>query len=602
MMGIRIFAVAGSLVILATMAIAVVIYFRVIPVPMSLLGVFVRSREPEFSARYYPPDTVVYAWATLLPRGRQSGHMQDTWERLNEYPGFVRTLDDWKSGFTEETGISFDENIAPWIGPELSAGLMDAEAGAGMPSAAMLIGVRDADEAESFVELWTAYAAAEWNTAFTIGDFMGNTTWISSDAGQAYSLMDGWLVFATDKDTLHEMIVRVEGGGEGSLAETVNFQQAQFALAEDRFGSVYVRPEAAEDLVAQLNGELLPPVPGYFSPMIGWPKNPEWAGLAATWVDRGLLVNWVSPPVSTTGLAAFETGTPARLLPEDTLAFVAASFDPNLDKWRTVLGSGFVPDEPPVGEPRERFPGLGPVGIGNEDSPPEQDQSFAGVLDRGLKAIQAETGIDPESEFLDHLEGTVILAVRDLDLEAVRNEPAANPIDAAVMLSYKKESREQLDATMNELANLVRSQTGLDTSEVNVGGEGPALVFDLSALEPLIGGPTEYRPGYVLHDQYLTLATTESALITAVGLQKGQGSSLTANAEYQRAVQHIPAAHQVAGYVAVHKIVSQLGETELPLRADQVDVLRGAVGSVAFGSHVDADYRRGVAVITLFPE
>lgn len=601
-MGIRTFAVGGSLVILAMMAISVAIYFRVIPVPMSLLGAYIRPREPEFSARYYPPDTVAYAWATLLPRGKQSGHMQDIWDRLNEYPGFVRTLDDWKSGFTEETGISFDENVGPWIGPELSAGLLDADARAGIPAAVILIGVRDEDEAETFVELWTAYASREWNTAFATGELMGNTTWISSDAGQAYSLTNGWLVVATDEATLHDMIVRIEGGGEGSLAETVNFQQARLALAEDRFGSVYLRPDAAGDLVAQLTGELAPAVPGYLSPMIGWQQNPAWAGLAGTWVDSGLLVNWVSPPASTTGLKEFGTGTPARLLPEDTLAFVAASFDPNLDHWREVLGSQRMSDALPGDKPGEGFPGLPPGGMDGEEYVPGQDRSLAAVLDLGLEAFQAETGIDPEADFLDHLDGTVILAVHDFDLEAVRREPAANPIGAAVMLSYKQQSREQLDATMSELADLASRQAGLDTGQVDIGGEGPAVVFDLAALQPLTGGPTEYRPGYVLHDQYLTLGTTESALITVVGLQNGQGSSLTSNDEYLRAVQYLPAAQQVAAYVAIHPILSQLGETDVPLEKDQLDALRGAVGSVAFGYSRDEDYSRGVAVITLFPE
>ena len=601
-MGIRILAVAGSLCILAAMAIALGIYFRVIPVPMSMLGVFIRSREPEFSARYYPPDTAVYAWATLLPRGKQTGHMQNIWERLNEYPGFVRTLDDWKSGFTEETGISFDANIAPWIGPEFSAGVLEADREADMPAAAMLIGVRDEDEAETFVEIWTAYASEEWDTMFDVGEFLGNTTWVSADAGQAYSLTGGWLVFATDEATLHEMIHRVEGGGEGSLDETVNFQQAQFALAENRFASVYVHPEAAGDIVDRLTGELLPAVPTYFSPMTIGRQSPEWTGLAATWIDRGLVVDWVSPPDATKGLQELEPGTPARLLPEDTLAFVAASFDPNLDHWREVLGSqqmfGTLPDT----DPREVRPGLPSEGSGSVERAPESEQTMAEVLDRGLETIHEATGIDPKAEFLDHLDGTVVLAVHDFDLEAVRKEPGANPIDAAVMLSYKPESREQLDATMNELSNLARSQAGLDTSEVNVGGDSPAVLFDLAALEPLIGGPTAYRPGYVLHDQYLTLGTTENALIAVVRLQNGQGSGLNSNAEYQRAALHLPAGQQVTGYVDVHKFVGRLGETDLPLEDDQFAVLRGAMGSVAFGSSNDGDYSRGVTVITLFPE
>ena len=90
-MGIRIFVAGATLTIVAAMVIALGIYFRVIPVPTSLLGMFARTRQPEFSARYYPPDTVAYTWITLAPRGRHLRHMRDIWETFNEYPGFVST-------------------------------------------------------------------------------------------------------------------------------------------------------------------------------------------------------------------------------------------------------------------------------------------------------------------------------------------------------------------------------------------------------------------------------------------------------------------------------------------------------------------------------
>ena len=57
-MGIRIYAAAASLIILAAMVIALGIYFRVIPVPMSILGRCTRTTQAEISSRYDPPDTV----------------------------------------------------------------------------------------------------------------------------------------------------------------------------------------------------------------------------------------------------------------------------------------------------------------------------------------------------------------------------------------------------------------------------------------------------------------------------------------------------------------------------------------------------------------
>ena len=176
-MGIRIFAVAASLIVLAAMVLALGIYFRVIPVPMSLLGMFARTRQPEFSARYYPPDTVAYTWVTLTPRGRQMRHMREIWETLNEYPGFVGAVDDWKSEFAEETGISFDEDVASWIGPTISAGLVDIDEDSDHLTAVALLGVRDDDAAADFLDIWTDYVSGTGDAEFLTGTYQENATW-----------------------------------------------------------------------------------------------------------------------------------------------------------------------------------------------------------------------------------------------------------------------------------------------------------------------------------------------------------------------------------------------------------------------------------------
>lgn len=601
-MGIRIFAVVGSLLILATMAIAIAIYFKVIPVPMSLLGTFIPNRQPEFSARYYPPDTAAYAWMTLAPAGRQMEYMNEIWELLHESEVFVRALDGWKEGLDDETGIHFDEDVATWIGPELSVGLMDTDEETDAPVAAALIGIRDRDRAANFMELWTSYAADEWETTFHAGTFQGNPTWISVDVDQAYSLTDGWLVFATNEATLEEMIARVEGGGEGSLAETMTFQEARMALAEDRFASLYLDTERAAGIAEQLEGEWAPVVPGV-SFLVSHPTQAtEWVGVTATWVERGLVVSSVSPsgPAEKTVVADLEA--PARLVPHDTLALVAASFDPDLDHWRMALADQPLSALTPGDGTGESAGSLPPEPAAGGEPVPEHEQTLAELLDDALALVNEATGIDLEADFFDHLAGTAILAVRDFDLEAVRSDPIANPVDAVAMLAYKRDRRDQLDATMGHLANLARSEAGLTAESVDVGGESPATVFDLAPLEPLIGGPTEYRPGYVLHDRYLTLGTTDRALIAAVALQNGQGQSLSSDAEYQRAAQFLPAAQQVTGYLNARRILSQLGDPDPDDEAGLLEALRDATGVVAFGSSIDEDYSRGVAVITLFPE
>ena len=600
-MGVKIFVVGASLTIVAAMAIALAIYFRVIPVPMYLLGMFARTRQTEFSARYYPQDTVAYTWITLMPRGRQMRYVREIWQQFNEYPGFVDTVDDWKSEFSEETGISFDDDVAPWIGPTLSAGILDAETDVRLSRAAALIGVRDEDAASDFLVMWIDYVSTKWGVDFESGTYLENPTWVAGGDDHAYALTGDWLVYATDQDSLHGILDRVEGAAQESLAGSAKFREAREALPEPRFASAYVdRKRGAEILEAW--GSPFRPISPLTAPAQGQEENHQWLAFAAQWIDRGLVTEWVKPAAAATGLQVADLEDPAGLLPPDTLGFVAARFDPDVDNWRVALADRRLSEALPGADPAQGSGGMLP-GLGGTDDPRlTGDSSLAEVLDLGLELGREMTGIDLETEFFDHLAGTAILAAQDFDIAAVRDDPTGHAVDAVAMLSYEEDSRDHLDATMNRMAELARSQAGMSTEQVDVGAESQATVFGLGPPGMLMDGEPSYRPGYVLHDQYLTVGTTPHALATAVALQNGQGENLSANAEYRRAVQYLPAARQVLGYLNARRIVDQLDGEDLGLEADEYDVLRDGVGVLAFGWDVGESHSRGVAVVTFFPQ
>ena len=601
-MGIRIFAVTAALTIAVAMGIALGIYFRVIPVPMSLLGMFARTRQAEFSARYYPPDTVAYTWITLTPRGRQMRHMREIWERFNEYPGFVGAVEDWKSGFIEETGISFDEGIATWIGPTMSAGLLDTSAGSNRPAAAAIVGVRDEDAAADFLETWTEYAAAKQDTEFAAGVYQEQPTWVSESGHQAYSLTSDWLVFATDEETLHGAIDRIGGRVQDSLATSSKFQAARNALAETRFASGYLDYEGGADILDELTADVFPIGFGWFGLTESAGQTLGWVGASATWVDRGIVSEWVTPAGPADGLNVANLDEPARLLPADTLGFAAASFDPNVDNWRAALQDQRLSDVLPEIGPTDGIGGMLPGAGGGGEPQLDPDASLADALDSGLELVRATTGIDLETEFFDHLAGTAILAIRDFDFGAAMDEPGANPVEAVAMLSYEEGRRDDLDQTMTSIAELARTQAGMQSQPVDVGGEAPATVFDLGRSGMLLGGETGYRPGYVLHDQYLTFGTTESALVATVALQNGQGENLATETEYRRATRYLPADRQVVAYVDANRIVERLGEEGLRLEADEYETLRDAAGVLSIGMDRGETHSRSVVVVTLFPE
>ena len=592
----------AAVVIIAVIVVGLAMWRGLIPIPGPLLALLVGAKEPEYSARYYPSDTLAYGWVTLTPGGGQFEEMREIWGQFNEYPTFTDLIDELRDEFEDDTGIDFEMEVMPWIGSEISAALIDFDAEQETPTAAAAIGVRDQEAAAAFLTKWLEYMAGESGADFQAGSHRGVDIWVDENAFQAYALTDSLLVYATDEITLKNTLDRIEDGGD-SLADEANFVAARAALPERRFSSFYLDYQQGLELFDEfLGSESGALMPGMFGPAAFAEQAPDWVAGSAGWVERGVTVEVVSPTVSTFGLETVELQDPANLLPADTLGFMAGAFDPNVDHWRTALGEYDLGSLLPYPEVIDEI-NDGVDEIANGDAPElNVDATLADALDLGFWLVKDLTGIDLETDFLDHLSGQAILALRDFDFDAVTDDPAANAIDAVAMLSYREDGKAGLDDTMDEVTNLVRN-VGLKTRSVDVGADDDATVFELGLLGMMMmGGQIGYRPGYVLHDQYLTIGTTESALAAIVERQNGEGDGLSSDAEYQRATAHLATDGQFLGYVDVRAIVAQLDMDDLDLEPEEYRILREGIGVAAFSSTTGEDYSRGEAVLTLFPE
>ncbi len=610
---------AGAFVAVLFIAVAIVavgMWRGFIPIPGPFLALLAGAKVPEYSARYYPADTLVYAWATLTPDGGQFEDMREVWERFNDYPAFADLVDQLKRELADDTGIDFGTEIVPWIGPEIAAAVIgiDGVGGNGIAfddgleawdniSAAVTIGVRDNDAAADFLVKWRKYMTEESDADFVAGSHRGFDTWVDEDARQSYALTDDWLVYATDEKTLKATLNRIDGDDTGSLADDANFVAARAALPERRSSSFYLNYRQGLELFDELmGGEFGAAMPNMVGPAAFAKQAPDWVAGSAGWVDRGATMAVVFPTVSTFGLETVELQDPANLLPVDTLGFMAGAFDPDVDHWRAALRehdlAGLFP-----------YPGLideingGVEGLASSDAPElSADATLADVLDLGFWLVEDLTGIDLEADFFAHLSGQAILSVRDFEFAAVADDPASNAIDAVAMLSYREGGKDGLADTMDEVADLLQNHIGLAASAIDVGADDDATVFDVGLLGMMVGGPIGYSPGYVLHDQYLTIGTTEDALAIIVEVQNGDGNSLSSDAEYRRAVVNLATGGHFLGYVDLRRIVGQLEADDLDLERDEYRVLREGLGVVAFSSVVGEDYSRGVAVLTLFPK
>jgi hypothetical protein len=318
-------------------------------------------------------------------------------------------------------------------------------------------------------------------------------------------------------------------------------------------------------------------------------------------VDRGLVIDTVAPTSTDFGLDIADLDDPANILPDDSLGYLAATFDPNLDNWRAAL------DEIAVGDLWFLQEGLyeleyvlSDLGLGGSVGV-DEDGTLADVLDLVLDYVIEFTGIDLERDFFDHLDGELIVNVRDFDFEDVADDAAGHPIDAVAMLSYKSNSKAALLNTMDEFAELVEDNTYgmVSADQVDVGAADDAVVFD---LDPSGISGIAYWPGYVLHDGYLTLGTTEEALATVVDLQNGDGDNLESVEEYQRAMAHLPGQPQGLMFVDLQRIITQLDPDDLDMDVDTYEVFETGFSAVGISVHLGEEYTRSTYAMTLFPE
>ncbi len=598
--------IIGAIVAIAVIAVIVVgaaMWRGLIPVPGPLLALVAGAKEPEYSARFYPEDTLAYTWFTLAPGGGQFADMQDIWGRFNEYPAFEELVKELQEDFTDETGIDLAQEVMPWIGPEIGGGLIGidlGESGIAMDDglefwegvrAALTIGVRDTDAAAAFMDKWVRYLENTPGASFNSGSYRGFNTWVDEANLQAYALTGDWLVFATDKSTLEAVIDRIDGDGAGSLADTPNFTAAQAALPERRFNSTYISYRRAldswEDFAIGGFGMM---GAGAFAD-----QTPEWAAISAAWVERGVVMEIVSPATAGFGLEVADLNDPARLLPDDTLGFMAAAFDPDVDRWRTALREYRLADVLP-------YPGLldeinaGLAAMGPDGGPGlADDATLADALDLGFGLVKDFTGIDLEAGFFDHLGGEAILAVSEFDFVAIADDPANTPVAAVAMLSYREDGADGLRGTLETAAGLLQQYAGLTgRRDADVGADNAATVF------PVDG--TAYAPGYVLHDGYMTLGSNEDALAAIVARQNGNGAALSSDAEYLRALGHLTGRRQFLGYVDINGIIRQAEPDDLDIDGDQYRILAEGLGAVAMDSADDGAYSRATVALTLFPE
>ena len=539
------------------------------------------TRPPEYSARYYPDDTLLYAWFTLDPGDGQREQMQTIWESLSDNSVFRDWTDDLEDALRDGFDVDIEDDVLAWIGPEVSFAIRDIDVDDVEAEAALTIDVRDHGAAEDFLLDFIEYQVEENGADFdrtSSGDF---DLWVSEDV--TYALSDQLLVITTDERLMSAIIDRITGEEDKSLHEDEYFKESRASLPTRRFTSLYVNGEKAMSVIEDT--ELGQYLDSHF-----YDETLPWFAASAGWIEDGIVFDVVAPLSAEVASVAAEIpplSAPARLMTSDTVAMLAFSFDPNIENWREVLEEY---DFSELIEDMDEFD----VSDFPSDIPFDpSNMNMAHMLDLGLMGFDIITGIDLERDFFAYLEGEMVLGVSEFDSEAVREDPEQNAVDAAALLAYTKDKEASLAETMEDLLDWLSSVGNLDIDEVDIGAQNDAIVVELRDMA--------YSPGYVLHEGYLTISTTEEMLERIVQLQNGDADSLAGDDEYIRAFSHLDDDPYIKIYLNLQSLV-ELGDIdESNLNKGQVRFLRDSLGSLAIAYTLDDSYERLQVGLILFP-
>ena len=522
----------------------------------------------EASASYYPEDAVAYAWLNLAPGESPSGNLPFLLDRFDGLEG-VRGLTGEADGMLPDAIETVIGGLGTWIGTEASAAVVDLDDGE--IGLAVTVAVSDRDAAAEFLQSWVQHQEQRTSTSFerqVVDDAVlwvgGGNEWMEE---QAYAQTGNFLLFGTDGGLLEEVIERIDGDHPENLGSAGRFEEARASARDGRFASAYVDLEWLAGRMGGPDRRFCSGVP--FEP-------PEWLMVSADWVGDGLVVDLATPDV-TSWWTDTSTDVTDAIVPADALGFVSIGFDPDIDRWREVLGGCEIADLVPGGYLFDLPPEEDGRGF-------EQGSTLADALDLALGFVDLGTGLDLESELFDHLGGHLVVAAHGTDRED-------SFVEGVAALSYRPLSRNALARTMDGIAGGLSSLTGVSMHQFDSGAHRPTQLVD----------DGELSFGYVLHDGFLTFGTGADALEATVAVQEGTRARVSDTDQYRRTVERISYDPLVLAYVDLAGIIDRVGSSGMGADEGLLTMLSRWLGPVALGVGTDGDYSRATLVVSLLP-
>lgn len=497
----------------------------------------------EQTAKFLPEDTQIYFSLNLRPGNDQLRKFRDILERFRQHPSFQSNIDDLFEDAKGEIGIDIQEEVLPWLGPEVAVGLIDvvdaavAAGSGGAPQLVVFIGTTDNERSKVVLEQLIDFIEQEEDQEIAREAYKGLPIYVEPDAQAYVGLTEEYILVTTARNLLENAIDRImDGDSARSLYESDRFQEARDAAPGSRFSMLYVNADSIREDVNRLLREQIPPdIRSQLNELV-----PKWATITSSLIDKGLKLV-LSAPTGEDALRASsrESSLAAtKYLPRDTPVFLAFALKPDLEPLREQLREVKPGDlSPEVTESITAQLGL-PIQPG--------DDLFDAALDR----FQSTTGLNLEGDVLDWMTGEFAFALLSTDFFAISNDPTIEAIRATAFIHFEKQKRDKVTGLMNTVLELLQETFQLQPTNISFGG-GVGATFPLTDFI----GITPYQPGYLILDDHLIIATTPDDLELAASIGEGKADSLADEPEYSRLLKkEVSGSRQALLYVNLQEL------------------------------------------------
>lgn len=541
------------------------------------------QHEGEQTAKLLPSNTDFYLTVNLDPSGDQSIKF---WTFLNNWwqdPNVQAKWGELMNAVEGESNINIEEDVFPWLGPEIAMGMRNAIPASGVgPEFIIIVGTMDKDASDAFFFDKLVPAMAEEGEEFPTGpsgDYNGIDILYAPEEGTYWAFPEEHIMFSNSQIFLEESLdLILTPNLSASLAGTHNFQDAQAALP-GRVGMFYCNFEHLwEQVVAQIPPEeqstieaFSDYVPSCFAASIYFTGN----GISTTAyypLPEGMTLPTTEPDLLQS----------AKIVPGNAMLFTSGQdVNASWQQIRSLIAENWADITADIEE---------------SNLPEGMTMDNIASLDAVIGWIEGKVGVNINSDIFGWMTGEYACALLPFTFGGNGLESS----DGLLMFEVENTNEVQghLTTIINGINTMIEQSTPegetpdtLQTSTTSIEGVNATLVTNNAIAESGV-----LSPGYLFLDvdtaHYLVIGTTTDALEAAVKASKGEIPSLDEAEEYRGVLSLLPETKMSLGYFNLSQmldtIVSQIPSGEMPEEFTSYIPLQCALGFSYALSDTDA--------------